>query len=422
MKSTSGRLITFLFIFLIFGGPALTNPFTIEGNGQLSVFLDASFHLDEDFVREQIPIVNYVRDKEDADVHILITRDNAGSGGYNFFISFIGRRNFQDLNYELTYWAPSTSTSDEIRRGYTNTIMQGLAPFISYTSMSSRLVMSVDKIEPVVHPKQQLPQKDPWDHWIFELYGGGNFSMEETRRNISSRFGFFADRVTPEWKIRLRPYLNFSELRFITSDQDTIISASHRHGYNIQLIKSINDNWSAGLFSSGLSSTFHNMNAYADLTPAIEYSLYPYEEATRRSITFAYRVGSSYSNYIQTTIFAKDEELLFNHSLEATIRFQQTWGNVRAGLSGSNYFHDFAINRAELFGNLNLRLIQGLSFNASIHLNMINDQLSIPAGDLSLEEILLMQKQRSTSYSFSGSIGLSYTFGSRFQSPYNPRL
>jgi len=54
--------------------------------------------------------------------------------------------------------------------------------------------------------------------------------------------------------------------------------------------------------------------------------------------------------------------------------------------------------------------------------NLINDLISIPAGDLSIEEILLEQRQQATSYNVSGSIGITYTFGSDFSAAYNPRL
>jgi hypothetical protein len=427
LKTKNTTIITSIFIFLLIiilpGTSHGILPGRLEPSNRLNVFIDPVWWLDSDFIRQNIPLVNYVRDKELADVHILVTRHDSGRGGTNFFISFIGRRNFLDINYDLSYWAPGNNTADETRKGYTNIIKLGLAPYLSATTLASRVVMNFESVDYLNFQteEEQVKPSDPWNHWIFEIYGGGNFSQEETRRDVSSRFGFFADRVTADWKFRFRPYFNFREIRFITSS-DTIISVSHRHGYESLIVKSVTDHLSVGVFSNSMTSTFHNLNAYIDLAPAIEYSLFPYHEATRRSITFSYRMGYSYSDYIHTTIFAKDQEFLFKHSLEATLRFQQAWGNVRAGLAGSNYFHDISVNRAQIFTNLNLRVFQGFSFNAHINVNLINDLVSVPAGDLSIEEILLMQKQRSTSYSLGGSIGLSYTFGSGFQSAYNPRL
>ncbi len=171
-----------------------------------------------------------------------------------------------------------------------------------------------------------------------------------------------------------------------------------------------------------LSSTFHNMDISFELAPAIEYSIFPYAEATRRSITFAWRIGYGYFNYLEETIFQKTEETLFSQAIIASADFQQPWGSIRTGLIGSHHFHDFSSNRAEFFTRLSLRLFQGfaLTFNGSIEI--INDLIAIPRKNLSLEEILLQQRRQATNYQISGNIGLSYTFGSRLSGAYNPRL
>ncbi|HRR16580.1 MAG TPA: hypothetical protein P5320_07620, partial [Bacteroidales bacterium] len=46
----------------------------------LRLFLDCRT-CDMNYTREQIPYVNYVRDVKEADVYVLVTQQNAGSGG-----------------------------------------------------------------------------------------------------------------------------------------------------------------------------------------------------------------------------------------------------------------------------------------------------------------------------------------------------
>ncbi len=426
----SSVLHIFLFASLLITGPDVAHALNDGGesqdtndNGRINVFLDGQhWWLDEDFIREEVPIVNYVRDKEAADVHILMSRHRAGRAGINYVLTFIGRRAFQGMEHELTYWAPASNTSYCTREGYTNMIKVGLVKFIAQTDLADRIMVDFDyDKEAIIKDPDIEPEVDPWNNWVFELYGGANISKEEKQSSWSSRFGFYADRVTQDWKIRFRPYFNFSERTYLT-DEDTIVSSSHRHGHRSYVIKSIDDHWSFGVFSSSRSSTFHNMKFNFEVNPALEYSIFPYEEATRRSITFAYRMGYGYHNYMETTIFEKDAEFLWSQSIEAAARFQQPWGNMRGGISGSHYFHDFSFNRVEVFANINFRIIQGLSLNVNTNLNLINDLISIPAGDLSVEEILLEQSQQSTTYSLSGTIGLSYTFGSEYSAAYNPRL
>jgi len=50
----------------------------------LNVYMDAS-----DYIRKEIPYINYVRDLKEADVYIISTYQSAGSGGmqYTYFIS-----------------------------------------------------------------------------------------------------------------------------------------------------------------------------------------------------------------------------------------------------------------------------------------------------------------------------------------------
>ena len=410
-----------LFCIIIFN-PGQTQARPGNSNDRISVFLDTHRWMDTDFIREQIPVVNYVRDKEVADVHIIVTRHGAGSAGTNYAISFIGRRDFLGMDHEMTYWAPSTNTADDTRRGYTNAIKVGLVTYIAGTNLADRILVEFDYDEEAqILDETAEPEVDPWNSWVFEIYGGANFSSEEKRSNVSSRFGFYADRVTADWKIRFRPYFNFSKQTFVTDDGD-IERSSHRHGYQSYVVKSITDHWSVGLFSSGRSSTFHNESFTSELVPAIEYSYYPYHEATRRSITFAYRMGYAYFDYIDTTIFQQDEEFLWSHSVEASARFQQPWGTFRAGISGSHFFHDFSANRAEIYSRISLRVFQGFSLSLNANYEIINDLISIPAGDLALEDILLAQSQQATTYSLSGSIGITYTFGSDFSAAYNPRL
>lgn len=394
----------------------------VSTNGRISVFLDVENWFDRDFVRQQIPVVNYVRDREQSDVHIIVTRHDAGSAGTNYAISFIGNRAFLGIDNELTYWASSNNSSDETRRGYTNILKIGLVTYLSSTSMIDRVL--VDFFTDTTDASGEddaSDESDSWNSWVFEVYGGGNFGKEEKLSNYSFRTGFFADRVTSQWKIRLRPYFNFNNRTYFRTEGD-IVNSTHRHGYSAYVVKSLTDRWSLGVFSSGLSSTFHNMKINADLVPAVEWSLFPYQEATRRSLTLAYRMGYGYNNYMETTIFGKDEEWIWAQSLEATIRFQQPWGNVRAGLTGSHFFNDLSKNRVQIYTSVNLRVFQGLSLNLYGNYEIINDLVAIPAGDRSLEEVLLARTQQATSYSISGSVGLSYTFGSRFSAAYNPRL
>ena len=153
--------------------------------------------------------------------------------------------------------------------------------------------------------------------------------------------------------------------------------------------------------------------------PAVEYNLYPYEEATHRQLRFLYS-GYQYNDYIDTTYSIK-QGVLFQHDLSIAYQIQEAWGSINISLSASNYFHDWSKNRIELDGFLRLRIIKAsLSLNGEI--GYINNQLNLRKGSLTEAERLLRLKQQATNYSFGGSIGLTYTFGSIYNNVVNPRF
>ncbi|MBI2403391.1 MAG: hypothetical protein HYV20_11800, partial [Gemmatimonadetes bacterium] len=84
----------------------------------LNVFLDCqTFHCDFDHFRREISFVNWVRDRQDAHVHILGTSQQTGGGGREFTFAFIGLRQFADRGDTLRYVSRNTDTQTEIRDG-----------------------------------------------------------------------------------------------------------------------------------------------------------------------------------------------------------------------------------------------------------------------------------------------------------------
>jgi len=391
-------------------------------NGRLAVFLDLQRGIDRDFIRQEIPIVDYVRDKELADVHIIITRHRAGQAGSNYEISLIGRGSFKKMDNTLRFWSPAFHTEHETRQGYTKMIKIGLAPYVAnIENMSDKISLQYEMdtakdIDPLT-----TRGKDPWRRWVFEIYGGGYFDSEQTRNSTHIRYGFYADKVTKEWKIRARPYFNYNEDNYQVDDS-VITNIRHRDGFDGYLIKSLSDHWSAGVFTEMLSSTYHNLDFQLEVSPAIEYSFFPYEEATRQAITMAYKLDYSYNDYEQKTIYGQSNETLWGHSLVLAADFRQTWGTIRAGISGSQHFHDLSSNRAEIFTRMDIRIFKGFSLTLRGDLDFINDLVAIPMADMTTEEILLEKRRRSTNYEFDGHIGFTYTFGSDLSKAFNPRL
>ena len=67
---------------------------------KLRVFLDCD-ECDDDYVRREIEFIDYVRDRKEADVHILVTTQDTAGGGEEWVFKFIGLGRFQGVNDEL---------------------------------------------------------------------------------------------------------------------------------------------------------------------------------------------------------------------------------------------------------------------------------------------------------------------------------
>ena len=268
---------------------------------------------------------------------------------------------------------------------------------------------------------QSLQENDPWNNWIFEIYGSGSFSKETSRRGFNVELGLESDRVTEEWRIRADVELNMSESRY-DSDEESFVSTRQNHYLSGSIVKSLGNHWSTGVFSGIRHSTYRNLDFSTYIQPAVEYNLFPYREVLKREITLAYKVGVIYNSYIEKTIYGQRREALYNHSLSAEMRFRQPWGDISTNLSASAYLHDMTKNSLRLFSYANIRVFKGLALRSSANLELIRNQLNLPGGSASLEDILLRQRQIATNFELGFSFGISYTFGSAFNNIVNTRL
>ena len=176
------------------------------------------------------------------------------------------------------------------------------------------------------------------------------------------------------------------------------------------------------MLGSANSSTYRNIDLGVFIAPAIEYNIFDYNQVPFKEFTVAYRIGYVRNTYTDTTVFFKTQETLARQSLDIDLRLRQRWGQVFAGVSAANYLDDFSKNRLTLGLNTSVRIIKGLSLNFGGSYDIINDQISLPLGEISERDRLLGISQLATSFNAEISFGLSYTFGSLYNNVINTRL
>lgn len=188
------------------------------------------------------------------------------------------------------------------------------------------------------------------------------------------------------------------------------------------IVKSLSNHWSTGVFVNSRHDTYTNIDFSGGFYPALEYNIYPYTEVLKREITFAYKIGGFYNNYIETSIFGEDNEVIYNHSFDIQARYRQPWGDIYSRIRASSFLEEFSKNRLQVYSSLSIRVLKGLSVRFSNNLEFIHDQINLPAGDASIEDVLLQQKQIATDFELDFSVGVSHTFGSAFNNIINTRL
>jgi len=398
------------------------------GNTRPRVFLDCnSPNCDRNYFRTEINWVSWVNDREVADVHVIIGSVSTSGGGREYQLDFLDVNQQGDDGYEeqLLYSQLGTDTNRETLDGLTHSLGLGVASWAN--AHGFRGLVSLRGPDPELGGSGQrrlVSQEevdDPWDLWVFNLNGNGSRNSEETSETRQFNGGFGASRVTPTWKLNFNSFLSYRWLRReLTSGTFKDIRTTWTFS---QLVAySVAEHWSVGVTSSVGRSVNDNRDLQVQAMPAIEYSFFPYDEATRRSLTAFYKIGPSYSDYIEPTIYAETEEVRFQQSLEIDFSSRQTWGDAGFTLGFSHYLHDFALNNRSIQGDVSYRLTRGISLNARGDIAWVNDQIFLPSADATDEETLLNLQRRATDRTSSISLGIQIQFGSIFNNVVNNRF
>jgi hypothetical protein len=73
-----------------------------------------------------MPNVDHVRDREVANVHVIVIREETGSGGGAFIIDVIGQGIFEGLDFSTIFNASANASDAEERDGFLRTIEAAL--------------------------------------------------------------------------------------------------------------------------------------------------------------------------------------------------------------------------------------------------------------------------------------------------------
>lgn len=388
-----------------------------EKETKINVFLNCNF-CDQSYIKQNLEYSEFVRDENFADVYLFFRNQRNGGGGRIYEIDFVGQNEYKDIKDKISYSTSANNTSDEVRAKMLKNIRIGLLRYWIKAGLQDKITVTLKK------PKvsDNIEENDPWNNWVFDLGARGSFNGEETKSRRKINFNASARRVTEANKFFFRLRFEDNQSVFNFDSQPDIITNNNSKNITIYNVFSLNNHWSAGFFSWAGSSDYSNKDVYVTLAPAIEYNFFDYKASFKKQLTIAYRFGANYTNYSEITVFGKKDEYLWNHSLSLKGNVRQTWGNINGSIRYESYLHETSLNQFSFNFGTRFRVFKGFSVDLGARYNITNNQINLPAGNLTLQEILLQQQQIKSGYNYSFNVGFSYTFGSMFNTVVNPRF
>jgi len=385
---------------------------TLSREGALKVYLEG---YSSSYVKDNVPFVNYVRDPRAAELHVIVSYISAGSGGGEYSIELLGRGRFAGMNDTLRYYSGPTEIEDDTKQAVVRTLKMGLMRYVARTPFAGDMRIDCERAAP---PRAVV---DRWDGWVFRTGASGGLSGSQLENDYNVGASLSAARVTEKLKIDAAATLSYR-------DDETALTARTIHTIrrinqmNALAVASVTGRWSAGGYASARYTTTGNVKSRFGVAPAVEFSVFPYREASFRTIVFTYGVEYSDVAYRDTTIYDKISERLWSHELWGYMAMARPWGSATGMITWSQYFHDSGINSLSGLVSFSFRLFRGFSLNVSGSYTRDHDRIDQERRYLTDEEILLNLRTLSETYYYGVSIGFSYTFGSIYANVVNPRF
>jgi len=438
--SSKGSALAFLIFPLLLGGLSQPAASQTGASAQLAsrtpprVFYDCSGQIScqRNHLRTEIRFVDWVNDRMDADVHVIVTSREVGGGGRQYTLDFTGQGEMDHLNDVLVYTSVGTDVERERLDAFTQTLYLGLLRYaveaglgqnfaIAFTSPASFAAVAQGGDLASDHSTAATSTYDPWNYWTFRMGLSGNANIQELRSNYRINPSFGADRVTDTWKVNVNANLNINRERIELTDR---IVRNDRDGWNANtlVVRSISGHVSTGVDMRAGRQQQNNRKVRVSVTPAIEWNYFPYDQSNRRQLIAHYGAGMQYNRYEETTVFDVMEETVPLHRLGIQYRAVEGWGNAGLNFGASQYLHRGGLYSLGVNGNISFRVARGLELSLNAGGEKIADEIHVRKAALSEEDILLGRQSLPTSFSYNGSVGFSYRWGSSFSNIVNQRF
>ncbi|MEX8549274.1 MAG: hypothetical protein V5804_16860 [Mucilaginibacter sp.] len=386
---------------------------------KLKVFIDCRTGCDLDFIKTEIPIVDFVLDRLAADAHVLVTTQPVGSGGTQYQLNIYGQHRYKNTSDTLTFATTANATASETRQKLLQYLMFGLSPLIAKTLYSKTVKITMKDEASANTVVAESVKKDKWNLWVYNVSASGSVSAEQIYKNNVLSSNFSADRITNKLKVHFNLNGNLHNSIF---DYDTVKYTVKNTDYNFYhyLSKSFSPHWSFGYQTSFSNNTFNNIKRSLYFGPAIEFNVFKYKDVNDRFFVLRYGPDVTNNHYYDTTIYNKQKETIYGHRFSAALILNKKWGTFTSGIYYRNYFLGGKLNSKGINARADVKVTGSLSFFVYIDANIIHDQINLVKSGATEQEVLTRQRQLASNYNYNTSFGLNFRFGSILNNFVNP--
>lgn len=374
-----------------------------------------------DFFVLELPYVTWTRDRLFADIQFLVTTIQTGSGAYQYTVTALGRGKFGGRSDTTVVNTIPNESEDGIRRKLSTNFALLLVPYLRTTSIAPRLRVVYDA---PAGARQATPQsvRDRWNFFVLSLQADGFLSTESRQTFGNVDTDVRVRRVTEKNALRFGFNQSARYNKFEIDDTTTVANTIRQGVLFARGVKAITSRLSIGALTNIGYSEFTNTALVWRAAPVIEYNLFPWKQATSQQIAISYGVGPRYSRWKEPTIFGRSSEWRAQQELVVGSDLRKSWGSINVSGRYASFIPDLKKWNLSVNGNTSLNLVKGLQFNVGGGASLIRDQIFLAAQGQTPEQILTQQRALASNYSVFVFTGLSYSFGSIYNSVVNPRL
>jgi hypothetical protein len=405
------KILSVLLFFIITG--------SIYAQERPKIFLDCRTYCDFTYIKSEIGFVDYMLNRQSAELYILLIDQNTGSGGEEYIMTIENKKSKTEP-YELKFFIEANAVEADVRAAIVKNLKQALLKYMVDENLTSNISYTVNSLDST--GKEEL-FIDQWNAWVFSLGVNGNLNKESQFNSLSLRFNVNASRTTEKNKFYSWISYSRNESSFdIGAGEEPITNLQTSFFGNMLYVYSLDDHWSVGSILRYSRSIFENYDHSFTASPAVEYNIFPYAESANHNFTFRYEIGARYNDYIDTTSYFKTTELLLRHRLAIDYRIVKPWGDISLNAGVSQFLTLPDRYNVNINPRVDVNIFKGLNVFAGVFYSITKDRINIPKGDLSVEEILLQNKLRDSNFSLYMFFGFNYRFGSASNNVVNTRF